>query len=101
MTRKPGHHNRGGKAQHDVEHDGADVIANAGAGVAAAAAAQKAVDGVTDHARQEHHKRIHHALNQRHRDHVAVGNVGNLVAQHGFDLFARHALQQARRNGDQ
>jgi hypothetical protein len=57
--------------------------------------AQEAVHRVADDARQEHHKGVHHALDQRHGDHVAIGDVGHLVADHGLDLFARHALQQA------
>ena len=68
---------------------------------AVVAAAQEAVDRVADHARQEHHEGVHHALDQRHRDHVAVGDVRHLVADHGLDLFARHALQQAGRHRDQ
>ncbi len=69
--------------------------------IAVAAAAQEAVHRVTDHAAEEHHKGVHHALDQRHGDHVAVGHVGHLVADHGLDLFLGHALQQAGRHGHQ
>ncbi len=41
LTREPGHHHGGGKAQHDVEHKGADHVANAGAAAALVALAQK------------------------------------------------------------
>ena len=47
-----------------------------------------AIDDVADDARQEDHERVHDALDQRQRDHVAVGDVGDLVAEHrlGFLL---------------
>ncbi len=62
---------------------------------------QHLVDKEADHARKEHDEGIDHALDQRQRDHVAIGDVGDFVAQHGFDFFLIHALQQARGHGDQ
>ena len=95
VARKPGHNDGSGKTQHDIEHDGADVVTDAGTGIAAAAASQEAVNGIANHAREENHEGVHDALDQRHGDHVAIGHMGNLVAQHGLDLFLGHALQQA------
>ena len=46
-------------------------------------------------------ERVHDALDQRHRDHVAVGDVRDLVRQDALDLLAAHALQQAGRDGHQ
>ena len=95
MAAEPGHDHAGDKAQHDVEHDAGDVVAHARSGVFFVILAQGAVDEVTHHAAEEHHEGVQHALNQRQGHHVAVGNVRNFMAQHRFDLFARHALQQA------
>ena len=40
-----------------------------------------------DPAQQDvHHDGVHHALDQRHGDHVAIRHVGHLVADDGFDL---------------
>ena len=93
LAREPGDDEAGQKAQHDVEHDGGDQVAYAGAG-AVVALAQGAVDEVADDAAQEHNEGVHDTLDQCHRDHVAVGHVGHLMAQHAFDFLARHALQQ-------
>jgi hypothetical protein len=46
-------------------------------------------------------KGFEHALQQRHRDHVAVGDVAHFVAQHGFGFVAVHGAQQARGHGDE
>ena len=95
MTREPRYDDGGGKAEHDVQHDGGHVIADTRARVVVVAPAQEAVHRIADHARKEHNEGVHYPLDQRHGDHVAVGDVGNLMADHGFDFFARHALQQA------
>jgi hypothetical protein len=47
------------------------------AGTEVVALAQCTVDGEADNATEEHYKGIHHPLNQRHGDHVAVGNARN------------------------
>ena len=53
-----------------------------------------------DHAREEHHEGVHHALQQRHRHHIAVGDVRDLVSQDAFDLVLPHRSQQAGRDCD-
>ncbi len=53
-------------------------------------------DRARDHAREEHRERVHDALEQRHRHHVAVGDVRDLVAEHALDLGAVHALRAGR-----
>jgi hypothetical protein len=93
LAAEPGHDDGGQHAQHDVQHDGGDVVADAGAVVVVAQ--DHLVHKVADDAREEHHEGVHHALDQRHRDHVAVGDVGHFVADHGLDFLAGHALQQA------
>ncbi len=40
-------------------------------------------------------------MDQGQGDHVAIGNVGNFVAEHRHDFFFGHAAQQARGYGDQ
>ena len=101
MAAEPGHDHAGQEAQHDVEHDGRDHVTNAGTRVFTVTLAQETVHRITDDTAQEHHKRIHHTLHQRHGDHVAVGDVGNLVTDDGFHLFAGHVLQQAGGHGHQ
>ena len=95
LAGKPGHHHGRGKPEHDVKHDGGHVVAHAGAAAAVVATAQKAVHRIANDPAEEHHKGVHHALNQRHGDHVAIGHVGDFVADHGLNFFSRHALQQA------
>jgi hypothetical protein len=73
-------------AQQDVHHDGGDQVADARA--VAVVLQQHAVDEVADDARDEDDEGVHHALDQRHRHHVAVGHVRDLVADHRLDLFA-------------
>ena len=53
------------------------------------------VDQMTDHAGDEDDEGVHHPLNQRQCHHVAVGDVGHLVAQHRLGFVAGHAAQQA------
>ena len=54
------------------------------------------VDDAADDAREEEHEGVHDALDQRERDHVAVGDVADFVAEHRFDFVAAHVAQQAR-----
>jgi hypothetical protein len=66
-----------------------------------AAAEDHGVDEIADDAREEHDEGVHHALHQRQSDHVAVGHVRDLVAQHGFHFVAVHVLQQSGGHGHQ
>jgi hypothetical protein len=94
LAREPGDDDRGQQAEHDFADEHGDHVADAGAAVVAAAQ-QHLVDEEADHPRHEHHERVDHALDQGQRDHVAIGDVGDFVAQHGFDFVTVHALQQA------
>ena len=67
-----------------------EVIQNAGP-VAVLGLEHDLVDDVADDAREEDDEGVDHALDQRQRDHVAVGDVGDLVAQHRFGLVPAHA----------
>ena len=44
---------------------------------------------------QKHHERVEHTLDQRQRDHVAIGDVRDLVAEDRGHFVAIHAAQQA------
>ncbi len=56
--------------------------------VAALVAEHDLVDDVADQARGDEHEGVHHALDQCQGDHVAIGDVADLVAEHGLDLAA-------------
>jgi hypothetical protein len=58
-------------------------------------AAHGRVDDAADDPRQDDDEGVQHALDQRQRHHVAVGDVADLVADHGLDLVLVHVLQQA------
>ena len=62
---------------------------------------QRLIHQVTDHPRQRDHESVEHALNQRQRHHVAVGDVADLVTQHRFRLLGGHLFQQAGADRDQ
>src|SRR5690606_19711674 len=93
LAAEPGHDDSGQEPQHDVHHDGGDHVANARSGVVVTATAQEGIDRIADHAAEEHHKGVHDTLHQRHGDHVAIGHVGDFVANHGLNLFFGHALE--------
>ena len=101
LAAEPGDHHGGGKAQNDVQGNGGDVVADSRAAALLVVFAQKAVHRITDHAAQENHKGIHHALNQRHGYHIAVGNVRDLMPEHRLHFVAGHALQQTGGYGHQ
>ena len=101
LAAEPGDHHGGGEAQNNVQHDGGDVVADARAAALVVVFAKKAIYGVTDHAAEEDDKGIHHALDQGHGHHIAVGNVGYFVAEDGFHFIAGHALQQPGGYGHQ
>ena len=60
-----------------------------------------AIDHVADNPRQENDEGIDHALDQRQRNHVAIGDVANLVPEHRLGLVLGHRLQQAGTDGHQ
>ena len=99
LAREPGDDDRGGDAEHDFAGDNGDEVANAGA--FAVIFQYDLVDKIPDHAGKEHHEGVDHALDQRERDHVAVGDVRHLMGEHRLDFLARHRLQQAAGYGDQ
>ena len=78
LAREPRHDDRGEDAEHDLADDDGDVVAGAHA---ALGPEDRLVDEVADHAREEDDEGVHHALDERERDHVAVGHVRHLVAR--------------------
>ena len=74
-------------AEDDLGDDHRDEIAGP---AAALGTKYDAVDEKRNHARQKYDEGIDHALDQRQRHHVPVGDVRKLMAQYRFDFFARH-----------
>ena len=60
---------------------------------------QYAVHEETHDPRQEHHKGINDALDERHRHHVAVRDMTHLMREHSFDLVLVHVVQQTHADG--
>ena len=60
-----------------------------------------AIDDVADDARKKHDEGVDHALDQRERDHIPIGDVGDFVTEHTRDFLFGHAVEQARGNRDQ
>ena len=85
-------------AKYDLADQDGDVVARADA---ALGPEHRAIDDVAGDPREENHERVDDALDQRERHHVAVGDVRQLMAQHRFDFFPVHRLQQASRHSDQ
>ena len=100
-AREPRDDDRRDDAEQDLAHEHGDRVAEARPAVAAAAAEHEVVDEEANDAREEHDKSVHHTLDQRQRDHVTIGHVGDLVAQHSLHFLAVHVGKQARRHRDQ
>ena len=98
LAGEPHHDHRSEDAQHQFGDDQRD---EEGRPVAPLVAEDHAVDGVADDPGQEHHEGVDHPLDERERDHVAVGGMRDLVAQHGLGLLARQLTQQPARDGHQ
>ena len=79
-------------------HDHRDEIAGTGA---ALGTEHRAIDDGADDARQEDDERVDDALDQRERDHVAVGHVRYLVPEDRLHFLVVHRLQQSRRYRDE
>ncbi len=59
-----------------------------------AVAAEEARRNLRDNARDKDNEGVHHPLNQRHRDHIAVSDVANLMGDNRFRFITAHVLQQ-------
>ena len=97
-AREPGDDHRREDAEDDLQHDHGDEVAGA---VAALGLEHGAIDDRADDAREEDDERVDDALDQRERDHVAVGDVRHLVREHRLDLLLVHRLQEPGRDGDE
>nr|GFC99977.1 hypothetical protein [Tanacetum cinerariifolium] len=98
LAREPHDDGAGQEAQYDLGEDGRDVVSDA---LAFFVLENDFVDEVADDPGEEHHKGVHHALHQRQRDHVTVGDVADFVGQHGFHFIRGKAFQQALADRDQ
>ncbi len=65
------------------------------------AVAAKARDDGGEDAGEEHDEGVDDALQERHGHHIAVGDVGDLMADDSFDLGLFHAAEEARGDGDE
>jgi len=52
-------------------------------------------------ARKKHHEGIDDALDQRHRYHIAIGDVRDFMGEHAFQFAAAHRLQETTGHRDQ
>ena len=93
LAREPHDDDAGENAQNQFGKDGCNDVTKTG--TAAVILEHHLVDDVADDTGEEHHKGIHHALNQGQGDHVAVGNVANLMGHHRLDFIRAETLQHA------
>ena len=92
LPREPRDDERPQNPQHDLQDDHDQKRPAAVAALAVAAAVR---DDVRNQPREEDDERVDDALQQRHGDHVAVGDMGDLVAEHAFYLVVTHRAEQA------
>ena len=98
MPREPHHDHAGADAEHDLGDHRDDEEADS---VAVFAAKHRAIDDRSDDAREEDHERVHDALNQRQRHHVAVRDMADFVAEHGAHFIGAHVVEQAGADRDE
>src|SRR2546428_12081176 len=98
LAGEPGDDDACEHAEYDLAYKNRYVIAGADA---ALGAEHGLVDDAAYYACKEDDEGIDHTLYERQRHHVAVGNVRHFVTQNGFDLFARHGVEQAGRYRNQ
>lgn len=85
------HHNKAGQeAKQHLQHHAHHKVSHRAALFFIAVARHH----IGNQARQEHHKRVHHTLNQGQSHHVTIGHVRHFMCQHCLHFFARHAMQQ-------
>ena len=99
-ARKPHRDDAGQHAEHHVQHENHRVIADTRAAFVAIRV-EKTIDHSADQPREHNHKRVQYALQQRHRDHIAIGDMTDFMRQHRFGFAAIHRPQQTHRHGHQ
>ena len=75
-------------AEDDVAHHHCRHVADARSGMLPVVLAQRRIYQPADDAGEEYDEGVHHALDQRQRHHVAVGDVADLVGEDRLDLGA-------------
>ncbi len=98
ITREPHHQHGSENRQGDLRYYLRDVIGRA---VTAFGFKHDAVYHVAYDGGEKIYEGVDDALYQRHGDHVAVGDVAKLVAEHRFHFVGVHVMQQAGADGDQ
>src|SRR5206468_12166718 len=87
LAREPHDDHGSENPEHDLTDEHRDVEARSDA---ALGAEHGLVHDEAHDARQEIHEGIEYALDEREGHHVAVGNVGDLMAEHRLDLLPTH-----------
>src|SRR5438445_2162565 len=85
LARKPHDDHRGEDPENDLGYDHGDVVAGTDS---ALGTEHRPIHYEADDPRKEKDESIEHALDEGQRDHVAIGDVSDLVAEHRFDFIA-------------
>ena len=99
--REPGDDDGAEDREGDVEHERRDEVDEVGDAPSLLVAAEELGDEEGEDAGEEHREGVHDALDERHRHHVAVGDVGDLVAEDPLHLVAAQAPEEAGGDGDE
>ena len=103
LAREPGRDHRAEQPEGDLRGDEDDLAGEVAhhRGPALVAPRHRVAHDQRHDVREVQHEGVHDALDQRHGDHVAVGDVRDLVAEDRLHLLLAHAPKQAGRDRDQ
>ena len=90
---------RGEEAQADIENKRRHIVADARTFIFVTQ--NLAVNHPTDDAGDEEHESVHHALQQRHRHHIAILHMAHFMGKNGFNFLSIHRAQKSRRHCDE
>src|SRR5438876_8232096 len=91
LPRVPHHDHAGQNAEQNLRDEACDEETGA---ATALVAEQHPIYDEAHYPRQEYDERVQDTLEQRQRDHVAVRDVSDFVAEHGLDLALTEPLQK-------
>ncbi len=97
-TREPHNDYLSEYAEHDLTNDHSDEETRS---AAALVTKDEAINRKADKAGEDEHKGVHNALRQGRGNHIAVGDVRDLVGEHRLHVVRRHTVQQPRTDTDQ
>ena len=90
---------RGEEAQADIENKRRHIVADARTFIFITQ--NLAVNHPTDDAGDEEHESVHHALQKRHRHHIAILHMAHFMSKNGFNFLSIHRAQESRRHCDE